>query len=344
MGIVVFVFIILMFQVLRLTDFALVHGVSLVSLAKIVGFICLAVVPALLPMSLLFAVLMTYNRLSSDSEIIALKACGVSMWSIVAPAALLGALIFVMSAQTTFKIAPWGNRQYEVLFTQLANTKAAANLRPATFSEGFFNMVIYANEVDSKSGVLKNVFIYDENSEPPVTVIAKEGYIIPDSQLPGHRAKMRLLNGEIHRANKSHTKISFESTEIQLVDPIISEDREKSPQSLSFHEIREKLQTPLDEENRTLLDVEFHKRIAISFLCFSFALLGVGLGVNTNRRTPKAGGMILCIGLIICYWILYLTCEGLARSHTLPAGIAIWLPNALYFGIALFSLRKIWIH
>ncbi len=343
LGIFVFIFIILMFQVLRLTDFALIHGADLRTLAKLVGFICISLLPALLPMSLLFAVILTYNRLSNDSEIIALKASGVSMWSIASPAGVLGLIICALSAQTTFQIAPWGNRQSEVLITQLGNTKAAANIKAGTFSDKFFNMVIYANEVNSEEGVLNDVFIFDETSDPPVTIIANQGILIPDSEMPGHKAMLRLINGEVHRTNKSHTKVSFQSSDIRLTDPIISKDREKSPQSLSFAEIQRGLEAgELTPENKILLQVEFHKRIAIATLCLTFALLGVGLGVNTNRRNPKAGGMILCVGLIVVYWALHLSCEGLARGGRLPVGPALWTPTAIYFMAALFSLRKIW--
>ncbi len=342
LGIIVFIFIILMFQVLRLTDFALIHGADLGTLGKVVSYTCISLLPVLLPMSLLFAVIFSYNRLSNDSEVIALKASGVSMWSIASPAAILGLLICILSAQTTFKIAPWGNRQMEVLITQLGNTKAAANIKAGTFSDKFFNMVIFANEVNAEKGILNGVFIFDETSDPPVTVIANQGMLIPDPDMPGHKALLRLINGEIHRTNKSHTKVAFQSSDIRLTDPIIREDREKSPQSLSFEEIRALLKTPLEKERQTTLEVEFHKRIAIPVLCVTFALLGVGLGVNTNRRTPKAGGMILCVGIIIAYWVSYLAFEGLARSGKLPVGAALWAPNTLFFLGALFSLKKIW--
>src|SRR5437868_11670637 len=79
LGLIVFVSIILMFQVLRLTEFALVHGVDLKTIAEIVGYICISMLPALFPMSLLFAIILTYGRLSSDSEVVALKASGLHM-------------------------------------------------------------------------------------------------------------------------------------------------------------------------------------------------------------------------------------------------------------------------
>jgi lipopolysaccharide export system permease protein len=239
LGLAVFLSIILMFQVLRLTEFALLHGVALSTLAEIVGYICISMLPALLPMSLLFAVLMTYGRLSADSEIVALKASGLHMSTIAAPALILGFIIALLSAQTTFEIAPWGNRQFEVLFSKLGNTKAAATIKPGTFSEGFFDMVVYANEVNSDTGQMKNIFIYDEKqSDTPLTIIAKTGQIIADPEMPGHRILLRLNTGHIHRKSVSHTKIQFDSYDLKLIDPVKEEQRDKSPQSLTLNETR----------------------------------------------------------------------------------------------------------
>jgi len=344
LGMVVFISIILMFQVLRLTEFALVHGVDLKTIAEIIGYICISLLPALFPMSLLFAIILTYGRLSADSEIVAMKASGMHMGMILAPALVLAMLVGILSAQTSFEIAPWGNRQFEVLFTRLGNTKAAATIKEGTFSEGFFDLVVYANKVDSNRGLLQNVFIYDER-EPsaPLTIIAKRGAIVPDSKNPGNSVLLRLEDGDIHRKTQTHTKIKFDTYDIRLTDPIRDEIREKSPQSLTLEEVRESLQkTNMNPEDYRTLQTEFHKRWAISVLCIVFALIGVGLGTTTNRRAAKSSGMILCIGIIISYWILYVSLEGMARSGQLPPAIAIWIPILIYSVVGIESLRRNW--
>lgn len=344
MGLAVFVSIILMFQVLRLTEFALVHGVDLLTISEVIAYVCISMLPALFPMSLLFAVLMTYGRLSSDSEIVAMKAAGLPMSSLTLPALILASLVAVLSARTTFEIAPWGNRQFELLFAKLGNTKAAANIKSGTFSEGFFDMVVYANEVDSDQGELRGVFIYDEKTgETPLTIISRAGKIIPDPEMPGHRVLLRLIDGDIHRKGQSHTKIKFETYDLRLVDPIKEVDREKSPPSLTLKDLEERLASPdLKPEERRVYLTEFHKRWAIAFLCPIFALLGVGLGTQTNRRNKKAGGMILCILLIIGYWIFYLAFEGMARSGQVPPLVGVWTPNILFGLFGLESLRRNW--
>src|SRR5438045_1349639 len=89
LGVMVFIFILLMAQALRYTEFVLIHGVGIGVVGQIIMYLSISFLPALLPMSLLFAVIMTYGRLSNDSEIVALKASGMSMLTITAPAFLL---------------------------------------------------------------------------------------------------------------------------------------------------------------------------------------------------------------------------------------------------------------
>lgn len=344
LGLLVFISIILMFQVLRLTEFALVHGVALKVIGEIIGYVVISLLPVLFPMALLFSVLLTYGRLSQDSEVVAMKASGLSMGTLLLPAIVLALFVGIVSAQTSFLIAPWGNRQFEVLFSRLANTKATAVIKEGTFAEGFFDMVVYANEVDSKKGQLKKVFIYDEkNGDVPLTIIAKDGSILPDPERPGQEVLLRLNNGEIHRQAKTHTKISFDTYDVHFAEPDYTEEKAKSPQSLTIHEVSERLKEDIkDPEQRRIMETELHKRWAISVLCLVFALIGVGLGTTTNRRAAKTGGMILCIGLIIFYWILYVAAEGAARSGALPVPIAIWAPNVIFGLLGLESLRRNW--
>lgn len=341
LGILVFISILLMFQVLRLTEFMLIHGIKFSTILDILGYMSISFLPILFPMSLLFAILMTYNRLSQESEIIAMKSAGLHGSSLLYPALALALIVTYFSSQTAYYIAPWGNRQFELLISQLGNTKAAASIKEGTFSEGFFDMVVYANKVNSEKGILEDLFIYDEKSGTPLTIIAPRGQIIPDLENPGHSVLLRLFNGQIHRRAASHTVVNFESYDIYLNDPIKFEERKKSLQSLSLGELKERTdnpETPLDEKKS--LNIEYQKRTALSFACFVFALVGVAFGIQTNRRSGKSSGFVISIGFIIFYWILYLAFENAARSGAVPIWVAAWATNIIFALLAIWNLKK----
>lgn len=345
LGVLVFVFILLMFQALRLTEFVLIHGVKLTTIAQMMAFMSTSFLPILFPMSLLFTVLLTYGRLSADSEIVALRASGLSMVSVSAPAIILSLLVGLLSLQTSFHIAPWGNRQFELLITEAGATKPGVALKEGTFAEGFFDLVVYANKVDSENGRLSQVFLYDERDpKTPITVIAREGRVIQDPDKPGQSASLRLIDGNIHRtAGGRHTKIDFSTYDIYLSNPVETKFRDKSVQSMTVEEIQKKLaDSSLTGDARREVAIELPKRTAIAFACILFALIGVGLGTQTNRRNAKSSGAVICLGLIITYWIIYVTAENAARKGQLPPFAAMWLANGVFSVAAFFSLRRAW--
>lgn len=344
LGVVVFVFILLMFQALRLTEFILVHGVSMKTIMEIVIYLSVSFLPVILPMSLLFSILLTYGRLSQDSEIVAMKALGLELEHLLAPALLLAIVTTILSAQTSFYLAPWGNRQFEVLINELSRAKASVTIREGVFSEGFFDLVVYANKVDSNQGHLKNVFIYDErNPTSPLTIIAKEGELVQSKDPKNLSAALRLIDGDIHRTTDSaYTKIKFDTYDINLSDNTQASHRSKSLQSMDIFELKAELQkTNLEPDQIKKIEIEFYRRWSLSFACLIFGLLGVGLGTTTNRRSAKSSGFVISLLVIISYWLMYIVSEGLARNVWMPTWVALWMVNALFFAFAIYTLKKL---
>src|SRR6266576_1035444 len=85
LGNVVFIFILLMFQMLRLSEFIIARGMPVYLVLEMVVFMTISFLPACIPISLLFSILLTYGRLSSDSEVVALKASGLHLGHILTP-------------------------------------------------------------------------------------------------------------------------------------------------------------------------------------------------------------------------------------------------------------------
>lgn len=343
-GLGIFLFILLMFQALRLTEFVLVHGVSLKTTGQIMGFLAISFLPVILPMSVLFSILITYGRLSHDMEIAAFKSLGLTLWHLIIPAVILGLSATFASMQIAYYLAPWGNRQFEVLIADLGKMKASAALKEGVFSEGFFDLVIYANQIDSKAGILNKVFIYDERDpNSPLTIIAAEGRIVRemDPKL-GDRAHLQLRNGSIHHTRQdTYTKIDFTGYDIKLFTPADQSETSKSMPSMSIDEVRKSLaEGKLNNEDRIHYQIEALRRSSVSWACLIFSLIGVGLGTSTNRRMVRSGGMVLCLMIIVAYWMCYLGAEGLSQGQYLPASFAIWGVNVLFSGVAYWALRR----
>lgn len=329
-GILVFLGILLMFQALRLTEFILIHGVELPVIGNITLYLSLSVLPVILPMSLLFSILLTYSRMSQDSEIVAFRSLGISQRQLFIPALILSLFGVVVSLQTSHNIGPWGNFKFERLMHQLGTQKVGASIKAGIFAEGFFDFVVYANDVDSKTGELDKVFIYDERQpNSPLTIISKKGLVRQEKTPEGWKASLELKDGTIHRTlNETYTQISFETYSVDLFDPHEARERKKSPPSMTTAEVSERLNSPdLPANERNTLEVEFHRRWSLPFACLVFGIVGVALGTSANRRNAKSSGFVLCLIVIVVYWISYVVAEGIARNGYLPAWATLWLVN-----------------
>lgn len=308
--------------------------------------------PMILPMSLLFASLFTYNRLSNDSELVAMKASGLSIVHIGMPSILLGLIVFITALYTSFYVGPWGSKQFDLLVQKIGQTKASANIREGSFSEGFFDMVVYANKVETKNGVLGDLFIYDErNPNNPLTIVAKLGQIIKDTDAPDKFTMLRLIDGQIHKNQLgSYTIVHFDTYDINLAATIHSNDDDFNPNIYNYDQLTDQISAYKtknssdlkEKETLTSLQREYHKRWALSFSCLIFAILGIGFGAITNRRNNKSNGVVLSLGVIVSYWIIYIVFDSAVKSGRLPAHIGLWAPNILFMAIAFFRLRKVW--
>lgn len=341
LGVLVFLSILLLFQTLRLTEFLLAHGGSGWAVLSILYHLSMSFLPIILPMSLLFSVLMTYGRLNQESEIVAMRSLGLSSWTLAMPGFIMGTLGFIFSAYTSFELGPKGNRKFEVMINNLGQQKVGLNLREGVFSSGYFDLVIYANKIDSKNDLMWDVFIYDErNPNSPLTIIAQRGKILQKKTPQGNAALLRLENGNIHKtSNATYTKLDFDTYDINLFDPYEMSEKKKSLPSYTLGDIQTDLDNPeIDPQLKTKLQIEFHRRWALSVACFVFALLGYILGSRGHRRSAKSGGFVLCLGIILSYWVLYVAAESIAKGGKVPVGIAIWSVNVLFFILA-FVLR-----
>jgi lipopolysaccharide export system permease protein len=341
MGNIVFIGIMLMFQGLRLAEFTLIHGLGSRTLGEILVYMVISILPALLPMSLLFSVLMTYSRMSSESEVVAFKASGLSPYTILLPGLCLGIIISILTSQLTFELAPWGNRQFEVLMSKFTNTKAGIALREGTFMEGFFDMVVYANKITPETGTLSKIFIFDERQTPPLTIIAKKGIMQQKNDFTGNEVKLTLENGDIHRKTATHTKIEFEKFFITLNENYNLQIKDKTMASMTLKEINAKNTAPETQPpEKRKFEIEFHKRWILTVLPFLMSFLGAVFGFTTNHRGSKGSGFVVCIGLIVAYWILFVIAESSAAQAKIPVAYVMWFPNLFFLLVGLFAFHR----
>lgn len=345
-GFVFFMFVILMFQIVRLADYFINHGASVGVLAKLIVYISAAFLPVVLPVSFLVAILVGFGRLSADSEVVAFKASGQSLFQMYVPVAVLSILVAGFIFYLTNFFIPWGNYQFKRTLIRIGSTKAVANIHEGTFTEGFFDLLVYADKVDNDQNKLMGVFIYDERDpKNPNTIMAKDGELIPlksDNEFSTSTI-LRLNNGAIHRSNLSrdaYEKIDFNEYKTLLkVEEGATADI-GYPKTLETPRLRARIRELENEPDKAMeFRIEYAKRWALSLTPLIFGLLGIGLGIVKNR-SAKSYAIFVAFGVVIVYWTLHVIGQTLSEKHIMAPMLSMQLSNLAAIPAAIWSFRK----
>jgi len=344
-GTFIFLFIMLSFQVIRLSDFVVEHQVPLWEVGKLAVSLLLSFVPIAIPIAFLFAILMGISRANSEGEILALQVNGVSLPQIFFPISLFSVIVTYICLHTSLFTVPQGNRSFELLITKIGNEKAMAALKPGVFMEGFYGLVVFAEQLVPIKNELKRIFIYDEREEAhPLAITAQEGIL--RNEIDRGVLTLRLTNGSIlpekTEAGGIQEKIDFDVYDINLevAAPAGEAWRSYSPPSYNYHQLKQRIrETEQDVVVHRQLSVEMHRRFAMSFACFVFAALGFFIGV-TSSRGIRSTAILLCLLVAVCYWLSFLAANGLAVSGWVLPWIGVWMPNVVFLGLSYWLYRR----
>ena len=340
-------FTLLMFQALRLLDFLIIHGAPATILLKMACYMGISFLPVVLPLSFLISILVAFSRFSSDSELVAMKACGISMPRIALSLLLPALAVAFLTMKLNLKWVPWGETASKRAEYKLGNTRAVTAIREGTFTTGFFDLLIFADKVDPKTNRMHRVFIFDEReANNPLTYVSKEAEIIPlkvESEL-GASIMLQLFDGNMHHsdlASHLYEKMDFDTYQLYLkVDEGNSEGQIYRLQALPQPELMEKIKTsdPQSFWGREYRG-EYWRRYAVAMSPLIFVFLGIGFGTY-RYRTARTGAVLTGFAVLIVYWVIQLMGITAMQRGTLPPPVAMQLPNIVMSIGAIFGFKR----
>jgi LPS export ABC transporter permease LptG/LPS export ABC transporter permease LptF len=349
LGFLVYTFILLLRFLFQSAEMIIRRGLPV----SVVGELLLLSLPNIvvltLPMSLLFGILIAVSRLSSDSELIAMRATGISLLTLYRPILLISGFFTVINALLMIYALPWGNSSLQQLRLDLMTQSVSQQVQPRVFYEEWEGKVVYVFEAPPGENRWKGVFLAESipSGEDNQITIADWGEVKVDET--GEKVTLRLYNAARHKVNLQEPdryEISrHKRLDLVLEEQFASEQRakvsvSKSVRELTLEELRDLSNDPTaSHEQRNLAEVEIHKKFAIPVACMVFGLFALPLGIN-NRRGGKASGFALSIGVITVYYILLSNGEEAARYGEFPAWLSMWMPNVVLAAAGFFLLVR----
>lgn len=317
-------------NLLKLTTQVL-QGMPVFTAVELVVLSLPPVIVYTLPMSALLAVLVGFSRLSNDSEMVALYACGVSLYRAMVPVVWLGTLVTCMGFLVNEVVAPESSRLSKRIQARVLKEQLSTN-RPFVFIDKETNSTIYVRgglQAKGKYSVMRDVTITRYNKgEPGVLFQARE------ARWEGGNV-WSLSDGVMYVLNPTGSTVvarfaGWQTQEIKLSrTPGQIALNLRGPEDMTFRELSQYIRE-LSGGQEELLDlkVDLYNKLAIPLAALVFALIGAPLAVRP-ARTGTSVGIGLSILIIFVYWFVWHFTSAFAKQGGLPPAVGAFTADTL---------------
>ncbi len=341
LGLTVFSLLLVVQNTLRFLEELLAAGIGLRGLVQLMGLILPSYLAYALPTSLLMGVLLSFGRMSADGEIIAMRASGVSVPSLLPPIFALGAVAAILTGYLLFELEPRSHQQMKRLVREMARTVQVAE--PGKFRK-LGKRTLYVHQLGDETCTLEGVLIADFSDPRRTLYIAARCGLVQDGSTNSSLA-LQLLDGSIHFSETTsdrYRKISFVEmeTEIDIASNKLPRARDLTFQELlDYNERFERGETPPVRHGQRSVQVQIHRRLAFPFASVLLAFLSVPLGIRP-LRAGRSAGALTAVALMALYWVVFTAGEVAGQQGHVPVWLGVWSANVLVLGLALFLMRR----
>ena len=243
LGVLTFVMV-LVGNLKKIADLVINKGLNLYTVLKLFLFMMPYIVTYALPVAVLVAVLMSLGRLSSDNEIVAIRASGINLFSLILPLLLVGIILSLGLVIFNDRAASYAHYAYRKTLREVGIKNPTAALEEGVFIDSFQKYILFIYHVDQKKNRLSNVRIYEPRGEdkPTRTIVAKSGEFIAIPQK--NIVKLKLMDGTSDEPDpgnpKNFYKLNFK-TYFMTLDLSAGQEKtklEKKPKEMTIQEPR----------------------------------------------------------------------------------------------------------
>ena len=309
-------------------------------IAKFIGWDFMAFVRYTFPMGMLLAALLGFDRISRESEGVALFAGGISLLRILVPVVGLGLIVSLVnyvfndqiSSYASAQVADFNSHRQDIIGEtskpfDLANRKDGKLQTTVHIEKGF----------DAEAKVLRQVTIifYDPDGLPSKVIYAarakSNGSDLKEWSLYNAKVVDQKTGLVYTVPGKFQDTIGIHKT------PENMEFLQRDPETLNFHDLRRQI-TELKSGGGDSADVRNAEvglwfKISLPFSCLIFALVGAPLGLRPPRST-KISGYVWALPIMLGYYVVYTSMSSVAIGGSISPVLAAWLPNILGLMIA----------
>lgn len=313
-------------QSLRFIDLIVNKGLSVSLFLTLTVLLLPSVLGIILPIALFAAVVYTYHRLISDSEIVVLRASGMSNLRLTGPALALAMLVTVAMFAVNLYFMPAGFRLFKDMQYEIRHSVASVLLQEGVFNTPVDGLTVFVRE-RTASGDLSGIMVHDSRDPiEPSTVMAESGQLIRTADGP----RFILVNGSRQQIDAEDGQLSMLYFDSYAFD--FGAGSEFAP--VRFREAKERFLPELlwpndvvEERHRREFTAEAHRRIVSPLFAVVTALIGAAcLLVGEFNRRGQVARILIGVAAAVAFMSAAFAAQGLLVS--MP-----WIAPIYHFGV-----------
>jgi lipopolysaccharide export system permease protein len=326
---------------------------------ELIGLLLPGLIPYVLPMGMLTGVLMAFGRMGAQHELTAMKAGGLSLLRIAAPALFLAAGLALAAAWINLEVATRSNDEYRRILMGSVKENPASLITPGEINRQFKGLIIQARERNGP--VLRDLWIWRLDAEGRLfeTIHTAEGRLTKVDK-PDGSAVLRLvaISAQVDTRRPGDDGFKFpsvtkEAGQAPLEFPVSGVFKEGSgyEKKLRWHTTSELLAlmdkgwqvppnaTPVQiAEGRMMPRTQLMTHLASAFSIFSLALLAVPLAVRVGRSETFVNAAV-ALAVALSYYVLS-SAAAWVKNPVYRPDLLVWLPNLIVIIVAVVLLRR----
>lgn len=295
------------------------------------------------PFSCMLTVFLSFLRMSTDRELVALRAGGVSLYQLLPAPLIFCALCGVMTLMVSLYGISWGMDNFRTTVVNIANTRARIVIQPGVFNQDILGLTLFARQVDPDTQELHSVIFEDKirDAKNRMTILAETGTITAESSTGS--LLFTLKNGHIYRADGQQFGIlGFDEYIIRMDLSQVFGNSDLAtvrPKEMSWAQLQEAHLTQDASSQRFLMKVEAerHKRWALPVACVVLGLFAMPLACMFEG-VRRQMGVVLSLVMFLVYYSVFSLGISIAESGKVSPFLGLWLPNVLFAAAGLTGL------
>ncbi len=344
LGILLFTLLVISQQLVKISDYIITGGVPPSEIAKLLIFSLPAFLEISIPVSMILGVTYAFSRLSIDSEIIALRASGISVTQLLLPVCLLSLSGFAgISYISLYGSAAGYNNLYSTL-RKISYFGTREIIKEGVFTRLTPTTLVYVDHMSPDGKKMKGIVISEKRAlDEPIIIAASEGR--KSGGGTQKESRLHLSKGIMIQKMKGediHRIVTFGEMTLQGEEKkAVSSAASRKPKEISVPELIRILSSGAIRKDQTPSYLfSLNKRLSLPFACLIFPFLAVPLGLAQRSRS-KSASFIITAGTVFIYY-LFLAVGQSVKSFSPHLAIAIlWLPNLLFGILTLYVIRKL---